>query len=199
MPANILLITTDHGDMLGDHGLWHKTAAYESAAGIPMLFRRPGQASEGPSDRLVSLIDLAPTCLDLAGVPIPATYPGRSLLARSAEHGTAGRDGVFIECGYFPSTLTAIRTARWKYVHHMNGGFEELYDLDNDPHELYNLTGNEMWRRTQGALRAALIDCVSREGAPWYLEHGDLRHIAYNPRYNYYTGQRLPCPETDGS
>jgi len=99
---------------------------------------------------------------------------------------------VLIECGYYPSTMLALRTHDWKYGHHMNGGFEELYDLKTDPHELNNLATANPTGRQQ--LRQALIELIGREGAAWYLDGNDLRAVPYDARYNYHTGQRLDAP-----
>lgn len=188
----VILFTSDHGDSQGDLGLWHKATALETATGVPLVLRIPDRPGGRTSERLACLEDLAPTCLDLAGLPVPDAMDGTSLLASEDASPGPEREALLIECGFYPATVTAICTKRWKYIHHMNGGFEELYDRETDPEERYNLADSQADRARE--MRAALVALIRKEGAPWYLQDGDLRAIPYDPRYNYYTGQRLPAP-----
>ena len=76
----LVVYTSDHGFFLGDHGFYDKRFMYEESIRIPLLVRGPGVAATGVADdRMVLNVDFAPTLLDLAGAPVPADMPGRSL------------------------------------------------------------------------------------------------------------------------
>jgi len=195
----VVIYTSDHGDMLGDHHLWHKTLAYESSAGIPLVMRMPAARGAGQSAALASTIDLAPTCLALAGAEIPPEMPGRNLTDAYAATPADWRDELYIECSYYPSTLTAIRRGSWKYVHFINGGEEELYDLSADPAEVCNLAARDEYAGQKAELRRRLVELIRREGPAWALDGDDLAEVAFRPEYCRYsparTAQsRLPAP-----
>jgi arylsulfatase A-like enzyme len=174
-----ILFASDHGDMLGDHGHWHKTLAFESSAGVPLVLRVPGGARGARSDALVSTIDLMPTCLDLAGLPVPAALSGRSLLPLSLDPGTAGRDTLYLECSNFPGAWHAAVTRRWKYVHFVNGGEEELYDLHEDPEERRNLAGLPAFEDRRLRERERLVALLRTQGPAWALRSNRLAEIPF--------------------
>lgn len=181
-----VIFVSDHGDLLGDHHLWHKTCAYEASAGVPMLMKVPGKTGMGQSRALASTIDLMPTCLDLAGLEVPPELQGKSLLRAYDNTPDDWRRNLYIECGYYPSTMTAIVKEYKKYIHYMNGGEEELYDLKNDPDELENLAYKKPHRKLRNKMRAELVELVKKEGPYWCIDGDDLAKIKYTPRHNYY-------------
>jgi choline-sulfatase len=135
-----ILYVSDHGDNIGERGLWGKSTMFEESAGIPAIFAGPGIPAGRICRTPVSLVDVAPTVLDNAGIGIIDTaLPGRSLLDLSnaqdddqrvvfSEYHAAGAcSGAFM-----------IRKGRWKYVHYV-GLPPELYDLGDDPDELIDL------------------------------------------------------------
>jgi arylsulfatase A-like enzyme len=133
----------DNGWQIGEHGFTSKVLAYEESIRVPMLIAGP-DTTRGVDERLALNIDLAATILDIAGIAIPATMHGRSLLAPS----TNWRDAFVYEAptpalGAHP--VTAVRDVRWKLIRTydpqdpQHAAFTELYDLQNDPHEMHNL------------------------------------------------------------
>jgi arylsulfatase len=155
----IVVYTSDHGDMMGDHRLVAKCVQYEGAVRVPLLIRVPGL----PPRRIitpVSLVDLVPTLLELLGLPLPEHLQGRSLVPLLTHGDVAPDDAeVVIEWNGWdgfdhireqllaertgldeqPLSLDArtIRRGRWKLTLHMTGE-HELYNLQADPGEMHN-------------------------------------------------------------
>ena len=144
----IVVFTSDHGEMLGDHGIyWKGGFFYEGLVHVPLVFSCPGLIREGVrSNALVELVDIAPTLLELTGRPIPQAVQGRSL-AGLLTGGSAldhHKDGVYAEyyysaAGLVPVCATMYFDGRYKVVVHHNGPVSELYDLEADPSEFDNL------------------------------------------------------------
>ena len=160
----IIVFTSDHGLLHGEHGLAGKVFLYEPSIRIPLLVydpRKSGAKVAPTSEALVALVDIAPTLLELVGVPVPREVQGKSLepLMRGAE--AKWRDVLFLENNMtiqnYPR-IEGVRTQRWKYVRYfdkakdqeyenmllasINGEepvYEELFDLANDPTESQNL------------------------------------------------------------
>lgn len=128
----VILFCSDHGDMLGDHGLFFKHHFFEGSWHVPLLVAGPG-VPQGVSERLVTLADVYPTLLQLAGVPLPEGTQGESLLAGSE------REMVFGSLVAPPNRIFAARSDRFQYVVHENGGYHELYDMEADPGQTVNL------------------------------------------------------------
>ena len=137
----IVLVLADHGDMLGERGLWYKMNFFEPACRIPLIVHAPGRFSARRVPGSASLLDLLPTLCDFAGVDPAATgvpFDGASLLP--ALRGEPGRDEVIGE--YLGEAAIApmvmIRRGRYKFVHTPVDP-DQLYDLAADPLELNNL------------------------------------------------------------
>ncbi len=151
----LVVFTSDHGELLGDHGLWGKGPFHvESVVRVPLLWRWPGRIPAGRrSTALFSLLDLMPTLLAAAGGAVPPGLDGVDqgpvLQARASEL----RDSVHIENRATPELqLHTVVTDRHKLTLHLPGGDGELYDLASDPQECRNL-----WRSPDhAALRAQL-------------------------------------------
>ena len=149
----LVIFTSDHGEMLGDHGLLLKGCRfYEGLVHVPLILRWPGRITAGATtDALVELTDLAPTLLDAAELPVPEHMAGRSLLPllRGA---TAEHRGE-VRCEYYAalrslkrnlgawsdSRATMIRDRRYKLAVYHGHPVGELFDLQEDPHEHRNL------------------------------------------------------------
>lgn len=143
----LVVYTSDHGEMLGDHGLLLKGARfYEGLVRVPLILRLPGAAAGLRSDALVQLTDIAPTLLDLCGVGRPSRLEGRSLLPIARGEADPRRHRDFVRAEYFDALelpagthATMYRTERRKLVVYHGRPFGELYDLTNDPWEFGNL------------------------------------------------------------
>ncbi|WP_439109409.1 choline-sulfatase [Lentibacter sp.] len=137
-----ILFVSDHGDMLGERGLWFKMSFLEGSARVPMMIAAP-QMAAGLVETPVSNIDVCPTLCDLAGVSMDEVMPwttGESLVK-------LGQDGVrkspvameyAAEASYSP--LVCLRQDKWKYTNCALDP-EQLFDLEADPHERTNLAG----------------------------------------------------------
>jgi arylsulfatase A-like enzyme len=144
----VVVFTSDNGFYLGEHNLGDKRSAYDESIRIPLLVRYPKMVERGRlDDRLVLNLDLAPTFLDLAGVPIPPSMQGRSW-RRLLEDGVAnGRDAFFYEYFYERSyaipTVLAVRTRTAKLIKYPgHDDWTELFDLAHDPYETKNLASD---------------------------------------------------------
>ena len=138
----IVIFTSDHGEMLGDHYLWRKQLAFEASARIPFLVRAPESFGIAPGsvvDRPCGLADLMPTALDMAGVPIPETVDGASLLPLMRGEDVTWRECVHIECSPRHQALT---DGREKYIWEVPDGRELFFDLEADPLEARNLAAD---------------------------------------------------------
>ncbi len=138
----VVMLTSDHGDMLGDHHLWRKTVPYEPSARIPLLVRGPGhlEIQRGAvRNEPVSLPDIMPTLLDMADVPIPDTVEGRSLLPLLRGEQPPWREQLHIEHAPMHHTLT---DGHEKYIWFVKDGREQFFDLVADPTECHDLTGD---------------------------------------------------------
>lgn len=153
----IFLVTTDHGDLLFDHGIGEKgPASYEGVLHVPLIAAAPGLIAPQTVDEPVSLADLLPTVLDYAGLP-PADCDGLSLRPL-LEGGAWSREAV---CAEFMEEPHAVRyrcavTKRWKLTVYDGEAFGELYDLAADPEEECNLFFDPAYASVISELQAQL-------------------------------------------
>lgn len=136
----IIIFCSDHGDMLGERGLWFKMCMYEGSARVPLMISAPSMKI-GKISKPVSNVDILPTIAELAGVSMDEIMPwtdGQSIVAMS--NGAERNGPVFIEYAaegsYAP--LVTIRTERYKF-NHCELDPPQLFDMQEDPHELTNL------------------------------------------------------------
>ena len=142
----IVIYMSDHGEMLGDHGLLLKGCRfYEGLARVPLMISWRGQIIPQVSDALVELLDIAPTLYELLGMDIPAWTQGQSLAA--GLRGQVGQHRDFARCEHYAainypdqSRATMYRDRCWKLVVYHNKGICELYDLEADPWEHNDLS-----------------------------------------------------------
>jgi arylsulfatase A-like enzyme len=143
----IIILTSDHGEMLGDHGLRQKGCRfYEGLVRVPLIFSWPARFQQGlRSDALVELTDIVPTLLQTLGLPVASRIQGRCLLPILEGKADPHRHRDLVRCEYFgalggPQTrATMIRSRRYKLVTYHGHGLGELFDLENDPGEFDNL------------------------------------------------------------
>jgi choline-sulfatase len=186
-----ILFCSDHGDMLGERGLWFKMNFFEGSVRVPLMIAGPGIT---PALHLAptSNLDIMPTLCDLAGIKMEEVEPwtdGISL--RPAMNGAIRSEPVLMEYAaegsYAP--LVAIRQGQWKYVHCMLDP-DQLFDLDADPLELRNLAADPgfadlvaLFRRKReerwdmGAFDAAVRESQARR----WVVYEALRNGAYYP------------------
>ena len=143
----IVIFTSDHGDMTGDHGLRLKGCRfYEALVRVPLIISYPEQFQQGlRTDALVELTDLVPTLLQAAGRPIADRIQGRSLWPILAGEAGPNHHRNFVRSEYYeaipqtPSYATMIRDRRYKLVNYHGHQLGELFDLEKDPYEFDNL------------------------------------------------------------
>jgi len=172
----VVLFGTDHGDMSGSHGGFIDKGSYmyEEIYHVPQMVRWPGVTAPGSvCNEFVTNMDLAPTALAAAGVDVPGCYQARSLAPLCQGDASEWPDDVVCEYhGHrYLFSQRMVRWASYKYVFNAPS-FDELYDLDADPHEMTNLIDDPAYTT------------IGREGRERLLrridEHDDpLRHAAY--------------------
>lgn len=168
----VIIYTSDHGSHFKTRNMEYKRSCHDSATHTPLIITggpfRDGKRVES----LVSLIDLPPTLLELAGIPIPESFSGESILLMLS--GQTERDCVFIQisesqCG------RAVRTKKYKYsVRALGSGFTQhkakvyfedyLYDLEKDPCEKVNLVRSKAYKEARGAMQKLLKREMQKAG-----------------------------------
>ena len=170
----LIAFTSDHGDLLGDHGLLLKSGVtfYEGCVRVPYLVSYAAAFPLGAScGELVETIDLPATFLDVAGIEPPETMQGRSLVGLAEGKIDDWRDDAFseIDLHIIPTMhapndpnsrdhVAMITTKRWKYVHFPNLGVGEFYDLENDPNEFENLFYEPEYAEVLAEMRLRLLN-----------------------------------------
>ncbi len=154
----VVLYSSDHGEMLGEHGLWQKFVFFDPSAGVPLIFRVPGMTREGAVCRApVSQTSIVATLLDLCGIAVPGGLDGEPLGPMLREPERAGSGPVYSE--FALQTKQAkymIREGSWKYNFYVND-MPELYDLAGDPKESRNLALESGHRGRVDEIKAKLF------------------------------------------
>ncbi|MEM9852054.1 MAG: sulfatase-like hydrolase/transferase, partial [Pseudomonadota bacterium] len=137
----VVIVTSDHGDMLGERDLWYKMSWFDHSSRVPLVMAGPG-VRPGTWDAPCSLIDLFPTMLDIADAEHPCHIPldGRSLWPSATERAPGQTEAIGEYCAECApgAPVIMLRRDRWKYIH-AAGDPPQLYDLAADPDELTNL------------------------------------------------------------
>lgn len=163
----IVVFTSDHGDMGGDHGLLLKHAVhYEACIRVPLVVRVPGSTA-GRCTSLVSSLDIAPTILELAGSACYAGMQGRSLLPLIGDPRRSLRDALLIEEDQIfgvaglpaPIRMRTVLTERYRYTRYAGQQHGELFDRSRDSEELENLFGVA----SAASLQRELTECLVEE------------------------------------
>jgi choline-sulfatase len=156
-----VIFTSDHGEMLGEHGMWYKRTFFDPAAKVPLIVRRPGLPAGLRERCVVSLVDLFPTIVELAGATMPPAFTrldGRSFA--SALEGRLGdwpNAAVIEYCGEGTiQPMRAVRHGDYKYVL-VSDCPPLLFDLRSDPHEQHNLAGRGEHAVIESRLRAMTL------------------------------------------
>lgn len=156
--STIVVFWSDHGYLLGEHGLWMKQSCFEESARVPLIIAAPGREFERSrgkaSPRTVELLDLYPTLADLAGLKPPSNLEGASLrpLLKNPTAGWNRPAFTQVQRGGFPGY--SVRTEQWRYTEWDEGAKgAELYNHDTDPRELNNLAGSPKHARIQAEMK----------------------------------------------
>ena len=186
----LVVFFSDHGEMLGEHGLFAKCVMYEGSVRVPMLLRWPGRIPPGSAiSAPLAGVDLMPTLLDLLGVRLNDKVHGRSLAGPILEGSEPSPADVFAviptlqaidrrptdNCPTTEQELTGtvmIRRGCWKYIWH-RGDTDELYDLRADPDEMENLARQSDQKHRVEELRARIRERLDKpEARPyaWLLD-----------------------------
>jgi arylsulfatase A-like enzyme len=164
----IILFTSDHGSHFRTRNAEYKRSCHEAAIRIPLIGWGGPFAGGRVVDELVSLIDVPPTLLDVAGIAVPEDFHGRSLLPLARGEATTWPQEVFVQISE-SQVGRALRTRRWKYGVDApeRHGWDDmdspvyveqyLYDLEHDPHELHNLAGDPAHRSIADELADRLV------------------------------------------
>lgn len=181
-PNTAIFFTSDHGEMLGDHQWIRKTRGLEASARVPFLVRFPGNLglpARTVREEVVELMDVMPTCLDLAGVPIPDSVDGQSLLPRL--RGEAGwrewLHGEAAACGGAPTGMQFLTNGRQKFIREPGTGREFWFDLESDPDECRNRIDDPSQQAAIGACRQRLIERLEGR-AEGFVQNGALARLA---------------------
>jgi choline-sulfatase len=179
----VVLVLADHGDMLGERGLWYKMNFFEPACRIPLIVHAPGRFAAGRIAQSASLVDVAPTLMELAGCdPAARATPmdGASLCAQIRGQGGGADEviGEYLGEGAI-APLVMIRRGRHKFVH-SPADPDQLYDLAADPDELENLARSARHAAQVSGFRA---EVEKRWNLPQLhaavLQSQQRRHLVY--------------------
>jgi len=174
----IVIFTSDHGDQLLQHGLFGKNVFYDQSIRVPFMMRFPGQIKPGNYDEFCMSIDLLPTLFEFAGLEEPYNCHGQSLvpLMSGKDDLYIARDCVFSEnvipevflktfhftkgegvMGVRHPDCKMVRTKKWKYNYYPKG-FQELFDVENDPGEYINLSADPEYKKVVDEMKSRILD-----------------------------------------
>ena len=162
----VILFTSDHGHMIGDHGLYNKGCRfYEGLVRVPLVWSWPRRIQKGlASDALVELVDLAPTLMEMAGLPVPDYMHGKSLMPilsgerSSDDHREFARSTYSETLQGVASFGTMARDRRYKLINYHGTGKGQLFDLEEDPNEHRNLWSDPAYAAVKLRLMEASFD-----------------------------------------
>ncbi|MFA9397599.1 MAG: sulfatase [Clostridiaceae bacterium] len=158
----IIIFTSDHGELLGDHGLWYKGPFfYDGLVNVPLIVSCPGFISPYESNALISSVDIFPTICDLIDVQIPNYVVGVSHKEHLFNHSIENRDKCLIEYrnGYGSNDCSSkvLVTKDYKYVRYQNGE-SELTDIKKDPEEKINVAHDSKYAEITNKMNECLLD-----------------------------------------
>ena len=168
----IILFTSDHGDMEGNHRLWNKMVYYEGSAKIPMILvatavQRERVGFNRLDDRLFAQADVMPTLLDLCDIPIPDTVEGVSMV------GDHSREHLYGEFYENERATRMVRDRRHKLIYYAAGNRVQLFDIEADPDETHELSGDPGYAEVRDRLTGVLIENLYGSDLEW-LDGGRL-------------------------
>jgi len=186
----LIIFTSDHGDLMGDHGLWYKTFGYEGSIHIPLILHHPGLIKPGTRcSEIATLLDILPTIASVTGIVTDNNRPGNNLFDLISEKKSC--DFAVSEIFTPPNYMLHVRTKEWKYLFYQNGGYEELYNLKDDPHELVDLSEDKAYAGIKKDLHYAAAEWILKHGNPGYALD-DRKNLRAMPFRNYTEQQYRP-------
>jgi arylsulfatase len=174
----VIIFCSDHGELLGDYGIYQKWLPYDSCARIPFIIRYPERTAPASTvDDFVDLNDIMPTVLDVAGLNDAAGYrlPGESLFSAKPNK---DRQWQYVEYAAGNRRWISIRNNDHKYNYYYGGGFEQLFDLRRDPHETTNLLHEDVGGQVEdirASLREKLLTYEQEHGLVGYTTRNDFK------------------------
>jgi len=187
----IVIYTSDHGDMCGSHRMIDKHyIMYDDVVKVPLAIRWPQMISPGMiiDEFICHFLDIPATLLDILGMDIPDFFSGRSLVPLFHGEKVEGWRTEAVatyngqQCGLY--TQRMIRNNEWKYIWNTTD-IDELYDLRNDPHELYNVINEEENQGIVKELRRKLYEILLREGDGLVKSHWMRDQLLNNKKINF--------------
>jgi arylsulfatase A-like enzyme len=174
----VVIFTGDNGLSLGEHGLFGKQNLYEfGGMHVPLVIAGPG-IPKGTSDALIYLMDLFPTFAELAGAKIPDGVEGKSLVPILTGKHTEVRDELYTA---YRNVQRALRDDRWKLIQYPQINRTQLFDLQNDPHELNNLAANPKHAAKVNEMMARLAEAQKKYGDDCPLMVAHPKPAAWSP------------------
>ena len=191
---SLIVFVSDHGDMMGDHNHWRKTYAYEGSAAIPYIVKLPASSENvvGRGEEIlqpVELRDLLPTFLDINGAEQPEVMDGLSLLELTSNKRPEWREYIDMEhatCYSEDNYWCALTDGKIKYIWFFNNQAEQLFDLERDPLESYDLSNDKKYADTLEKMRAHMVEHLAERGQEW-VKDGVLQQrekaMLHSPNY----------------
>lgn len=167
----VVIYTSDHGENLGEHGLWWKNTAYDCSVRVPLIFNWPQRWKGGQvRDGACGSVDLVQTIAALGGATTPEDWDGNSMLPWLDHAAYKWKDMAISQfyAGYISSGITMIRQGQWKYVYHSradesHGPEIELFDLKADRAELKNLAADPRYKSKIASLHKLLVSQLGED------------------------------------
>ncbi|MDU0203324.1 sulfatase-like hydrolase/transferase [Paenibacillus sp. PFR10] len=160
-----IVYMSDHGENLGEHGLFFKQCSYEASVGVPLIVKGPGLPSGQRIDQPVTLVDLYPTLMDIAGLETEPDRPGMSWLPLIKDGRQQGRhDYAFSEYhgNFFKQDWYMLVKDGYKFTYYVNDR-PSLFNLEEDPQEMTDLAGEESYRELLHQFEVLLREIVDPE------------------------------------
>jgi choline-sulfatase len=171
----IILYTSDHGDMIGEKGMWYKNSFYDSSVRVPMIWSFPGVLPVGTiMESAVGNIDYLPTLCELCRVPVPSGITGKSIVPHLIGKDTSTERITTSENYRDGFAAKMVTTGKYKFIHYDDGGPEIFYDRFNDPTESVNLLKDAKYKELAANFREiALKDWKPEKGVSLDNEDGE--------------------------
>ncbi len=158
----LILFTSDHGELLGDHHMYRKISPFEGSAKLPFIVKDAHQSNcFSRCDTPVSHFDIMPTCLNFAGIKIPSDVEGKDILPLTKKDAAFDRTYLHGEhSGYGDNGWQFIVDKQFKYIWNTKTGKELMFDLNHDPQELVDLCADDKNASLVAQYREKLIACL---------------------------------------